>query len=886
MIARRSAPFWMMAILLFLLSAAGALAQGATISITSPSNGDTLLITPVGVTGLTTNPPPGAQVTVTLFSGASMVGQRTVALGDTGSFSASVVVDNVPTDSAGVVRVELLDGAIVVASAQISVVWPIATPTLTPTVTPPVASETPTATLTLPPPTSTVTPTVTSTATATATPTATSTGTTPVLVITTPVNNANVVTAQPITVGGTHLNLPVGAVIRVTAFIGSTPVGEGIVAPGINGAWTVTFALASGIVDGTLGTIRALAQVGSGIVATANVVNVRYTSVSTAPILVINQPARDNTVGVAGAPVTVTGFSANVIGPFTLRAVDAFSTVLSQIAVTPNADGSWAALLPLPAGILPGTRGRIIAFTAAPRTVAQVEVSYGATCVVRADWFIYVVQPGDQLSRIASRVGISLADLAYANCIANADQIFVGQQLRVPRQPIVTFTPTRISPTLTPTPQPTIGIRIDSPAAGATVGTDSAVVVNGSGVNLAGRDVFVRAISSAGRVLAQGTARADAAGRWNVLLGGIVVDQPTPGTINAFVRSGGGGILANVSVNVFFQPTSVVPIDDVQQLVITSPLSGGTISENGETRVLGLVSGGFDGTLRVRALDPLGTVIDERIATLRPADAAGNRVWEALLNIQSLAGTVGTLFAYADAPFGLTPELTDSITVFYGEDADQPFVSIGVPAPYTVLPVNTLFTISGRGARLFENNVVVRVVSETGDVLFEQPTTLINAQVGGEGEWALQTRVDLQPGTRGTILAFSTSAIDGSVIAFASVNVVFGDGAEEPDFVSIATPLPGSLIRPNQALLIAGTADPQGSRRVRIRLLNEDGGVLLDQVRDVTVTPGARVGTWQIAIELRGIAPGALLTFTADSLAGDGSVLDSDGIGVIMGGPL
>jgi len=44
----------------------------------------------------------------------------------------------------------------------------------------------------------------------------------------------------------------------------------------------------------------------------------------------------------------------------------------------------------------------------------------------------YTVQPGDNLYRISLRFGVSVAALAQANNIGNANLIFVGQVLQVP----------------------------------------------------------------------------------------------------------------------------------------------------------------------------------------------------------------------------------------------------------------------------------------------------------------------------------------------------------------------------------------------------------------------------------------------------------------------
>ncbi len=54
-------------------------------------------------------------------------------------------------------------------------------------------------------------------------------------------------------------------------------------------------------------------------------------------------------------------------------------------------------------------------------------------CVPRTDWrFYHIVQPGDTLSNIGLRIGVSPFLLAAGNCIANPDLIFVGQVLIVP----------------------------------------------------------------------------------------------------------------------------------------------------------------------------------------------------------------------------------------------------------------------------------------------------------------------------------------------------------------------------------------------------------------------------------------------------------------------
>lgn len=79
-------------------------------------------------------------------------------------------------------------------------------------------------------------------------------------------------------------------------------------------------------------------------------------------------------------------------------------------------------------------------------------------CTPRADWTAqYRIQAGDTLSGIAGRAGVSLDELARANCITDVRRIVVGQTLVVPFR-LATNTPTRIPPTITPTPTQNLGM--------------------------------------------------------------------------------------------------------------------------------------------------------------------------------------------------------------------------------------------------------------------------------------------------------------------------------------------------------------------------------------------------------------------------------------------
>jgi LysM repeat protein len=91
--------------------------------------------------------------------------------------------------------------------------------------------------------------------------------------------------------------------------------------------------------------------------------------------------------------------------------------------------------------------------TLPPSTIRQASPS---ECVVRDDWDEARVQPGETLSSIASRFGLSAADLQKANCLNNPNRLQIGQILHVP--PFATATPFA-QPTFTPS---IVAFRADS----------------------------------------------------------------------------------------------------------------------------------------------------------------------------------------------------------------------------------------------------------------------------------------------------------------------------------------------------------------------------------------------------------------------------------------
>jgi LysM repeat protein len=74
-----------------------------------------------------------------------------------------------------------------------------------------------------------------------------------------------------------------------------------------------------------------------------------------------------------------------------------------------------------------------IATQAAPAVLPATAVN----CTPNTAWPLYTVQVGDTLGGIAQATGVTIDQLATANCWTGVDLIYAGQQLYVPRLPAV-----------------------------------------------------------------------------------------------------------------------------------------------------------------------------------------------------------------------------------------------------------------------------------------------------------------------------------------------------------------------------------------------------------------------------------------------------------------
>ena len=106
--------------------------------------------------------------------------------------------------------------------------------------------------------------------------------------------------------------------------------------------------------------------------------------------------------------------------------------------------------------------------------------------------------------------------------------------------------------------------------------------------------------------------------------------------------------------------------------------------------------------------------------------------------------------------------------------AQKSYISITNPQAGANLPAT--FTVSGKGAGLYEGNVVVKALDSAGRVLAQQATVLQgpNVGLGGEGTWSTTMTVNT-----GNIMSGAIEATSPGAPAMASVSVTYSGAGSD-----------------------------------------------------------------------------------------------------------
>ena len=188
-------------------------------------------------------------------------------------------------------------------------------------------------------------------------------------------------------------------------------------------------------------------------------------------------------------------------------------------------------------------------------------------------------------------------------------------------------------------------------------------------------------------------------------------------------------------------------------------------------QVTGSAAGMPNDEVLIFAIDKDLNILGESSATLGAPDANGLSTYSGTLWASASAVTEGKIVAgglYDDG------SIAGSAGVFVTMIPSQTYIEITEPIDGSTIPDPASFTVSGTGAGLPENNVVVQATSSDGTVLAEATTTVNASELGGAGGWSVLLSVSVPVGTTGRIIAFSPDPNTGGYIATDQINIVYG----------------------------------------------------------------------------------------------------------------
>jgi hypothetical protein len=226
------------------------------------------------------------------------------------------------------------------------------------------------------------------------------------------------------------------------------------------------------------------------------------------------------------------------------------------------------------------------------------------------------------------------------------------------------------------------------------------------------------------------------------------------------------------------EPTAIPePTPISSSIVITTPIEGSLLDITDVITVSGTGEGLPEGNVAVQVKDFDGNIMAMTATTLSGENAGlgGAGKWKTTISISELPGEQGSIYAFSSSPADGSVLAEDSIGVSFIESAREPFVEINTPGMGEQLVVGPIL-VSGRGGGLFEGSVVVQAEDSHGRILLIQPTILQgnNVGLGGSGTWETTLSLRAFPGSQIKIVAYSTSPEDGSVIASANIDVIYG----------------------------------------------------------------------------------------------------------------
>lgn len=156
------------------------------------------------------------------------------------------------------------------------------------------------------------------------------------------------------------------------------------------------------------------------------------------------------------------------------------------------------------------------------------------------------------------------------------------------------------------------------------------------------------------------------------------------------------------------------------------------------------------------------------------SDSSGGRVDDQ--NNEVLDGDVGN-------------DISDEIDQEFGTDL------IMIEEPGDLSEITSPVFVSGIAGPTFEQNIVVRITDVAGNILAEEPTTIL-ADIGKAGAYMVQLEFSITEDTPGRVTVFHTSAMNGAmqhaasapVTLLASGNPTININIDSSEVIEILTP--------------------------------------------------------------------------------------------------
>ena len=282
---------------------------------------------------------------------------------------------------------------------------------------------------------------------------------------------------------------------------------------------------------------------------------------------------------------------------------------------------------------------------------------------------------------------------------------------------------------------------------------------------------------------------------------------------------------------------------------------------------------------------------EEGVSTEQPAEEAKKR-WPVAATIVAAILALFTVIICVAAGVALLSrdgEESSVSTVMPAPTAapGQSMIAITEPDQGQAVEIDQPIRVQGKGVGLPEGNVVVEIVDGQGNVLAQQPTTMQGQDVGtgGEGTWSTEVTIEVEPGTAGTIRAYSTSPKDGSVIAEDVVEVSLGRTAARQRYIRIDEPSPGAMLDVSKPVQVSGMGGALTEGNVVVEALDSQGNLLAQvptTLQGSDVAAGGE-GTWstELTIEVEPGTAGRIRAYHPSPL--DGSIVAEDSVEVSLG---